>query len=148
MAYRSDLPGTLLTIALVVLAAWLLDLHHALDGERFLYPAVCEMLGNTRTCTAKPGGEIGYKVSEDGRSVTLWSPSVLLTRLDGCTVRDSKNWSCTYLEMRDGEITNGAQFLAGFTSHSDAYPLAFVPKWRWQAAKFGFLTLEKPPSWP
>ena len=148
MAYRSDLPGTLLTLALVVLVAWILDLHHAVGGERFLYPEVCEISSYARTCTPKPGVEIGYKVADDGRSVTLWSQSVLLTRLDGCTVRDARNWSCTYIEMRDGEITNGAQFLAGFTSRSDAYPVVFVPKWRWAAAKLGFQTLDKPPSWP
>jgi hypothetical protein len=142
-----DLPGTLLLLALVGLAAWLFDLHHVLSGERYLYPVVCEM-SQARSCTPKPAAEIGYKLSDDGRSVTLWSKSVLLTRLEGCTVRDARNWSCSHIEMREGELTNGAQFLAGFTSRSDAYPLLFVPKWRWWSAKLGADVLEKTTYWP
>lgn len=147
MRVMRDLPGTLLLIALIALGGWLLDLHHVVSGERFLYPVVCEMSA-ARTCTLKPGTEIGFKASEDGRSITLWGASVLLNRLDGCTVRDARNWSCSHVEMRDGELTNGAQFLAGFTSRSDVYPLVFVPKWRWAGAKLGIDTLQKPSYWP
>lgn len=147
MRTPNDLPGTLLTIAIVVAAAWVLDLHHVVSGERYLYPVVCEMT-QARTCVAKPGAEIGFKVQEDGRSLTLWSSSVLLTRLDNCTIRDSRNWSCGYVEMRDGDVSNGAQYLANFTSRSDAQPIGFVSKWRWQGAKLGLDTLPKQPYWP
>lgn len=142
-----DLPGTLLLLALVGLGGWLLDLHHAISGERFLYPVVCEMARN-RNCLVKPAAEIGYKVGEDGRSVLLWSKTVQLTRLEGCTVRDARNWTCPHADVREGELGNGAQFLAGFTSRSDVYPLQFVPKWRWWGAKLGADTLEKPAYWP
>jgi hypothetical protein len=100
-----------------------------------------------RTCTPKPATEIGYKVSDNGQ-VVLWSALVLLQRLEGCTVRDARNFSCTNLEVHDGEPTTGAQFLAGFTSRSDSYPLMFVSKWRWVAAKLGVQSIDKPSFWP
>lgn len=146
MLSHSDLPGTVLTIGIICLGAWLLDLHHALDGERYFYPAVCEMSA-ARTCAPKPATEVGYKASDNGQ-VVLWSSMVLLQRLENCTVRDARNFVCPNLEVRDGEPANGAQFLSSFTSRSDAYPLMFVSKWRWVAAKLGIQSIDKPSSWP
>ena len=144
---RNDFFGTLVLIALILGGAWLLDLHHVVGGERFLYPVVCEMT-QSRTCVAKPGFEIGYKITEDGRGIQMWSQSVLLTRLDNCTIRDVRNWACGPVEMRDGDLTRGGEYLAQFTSRSDMQPIVFVPKWRWQAAKFGLMNLDKPAQWP
>jgi len=83
----------------VIIAGFLFVPWERFTDELTVYPAICIEKGRSETTCPGfiPLGRTIYKIELGSTEVISWRPDsadASLTRLKGCSVRSSRNWSC------------------------------------------------------
>jgi hypothetical protein len=120
--------------------AWLTD-SVTLEGERTIYTAECEggdwTTGPVPSCSGKlvAGERFRFRALRAHSEVLFWTvgdshrPS---GKFSGCTVTDSRNWTCPGNEQSGDTITHQMQDGSPQPDKSGrTRPFHAVEKWRW-----------------
>lgn len=114
------------------IALWAFDYSLPFSDEETVYTTICHGVRKDGDCRGKeePLDKTTYKALADQQIVIFWGDNTSPSRLEGCAVRNTRNWSCPQDLGYTSEMIDGQYKLQTASS------IYQVPKWYWWWLKF------------